>query len=137
MKIQSSVAVILFTLFTIGCNNSTSTEAQANTLGIELNEGHKWEVNSEMAPFITDAEQLLNDFTGNDYSALAQQLKDKNNALIQSCTMNGKSHDELHKWLLPHLQLVDALAKAENSDAAEETVSKLKASFEIYHTYFQ
>jgi hypothetical protein len=51
--------------------------------------------------------------------------------------MNGESHDELHKWLHPHIQLVDALSKAKNQEEADEIIAQLKESFQIYNTYFQ
>lgn len=50
--------------------------------------------------------------------------------------MKGKSHDELHKWLHPHMTLVAELKSAENPAAAEGIISDLKSSFETYHAYF-
>ncbi|MEZ4950622.1 MAG: hypothetical protein R2784_14740 [Saprospiraceae bacterium] len=84
-----------------------------------------------------EAEQILLQYNDNDYNALAEQLKNKNNGLIKSCTMDGKSHEELHKWLHPHIQLIDALEDAENKEEADKIISELKASFQTYHNYFQ
>jgi len=64
-------------------------------------------------------------------------LKDQNNQLIKSCTMKGKSHDELHKWLHPHLELVEALEKSANENEAKGIVLKLQKSNEVYHQYFE
>lgn len=107
---------------------------------IELNGGEKWAVNDEMKPFIQEAEEALNSFEANeptDYHQLASLLKEKNTALINSCTMEGKSHDELHKWLHPHLELVEELTNSEEAAHSGEIVQKLEASFEKYHQYFQ
>lgn len=107
---------------------------------IVLNEGKKWEVNAEMKPFIANAEKLLKqyiDSKGTDYKKLAEQLSAENSSLINSCTMDGKSHDELHKWLHPHLELVDELKNEDNAADAKEVVSELEQSFVTFHTYFQ
>ena len=127
----------MVTLLVVSCNQLTNHQHNSGEVSIELDNGKKWKVNTEMTPFITSGEQILNEFDGKDYKALAKQLKEKNNGLIKSCTMNGKSHDELHKWLHPHLQLVDALSKAKNEQEAEEVISELKKSFTTYNTYFQ
>ena len=111
-----------------------------NSETLKLNNGEKWVVNEEMKPFILDAEGLLNQYISNqteDYKTLATQLKEKNNGLIKSCTMNGESHDELHKWLYPHIELIESLSKAESTEAASEIVADLQASFSTYNQYFQ
>ena len=51
--------------------------------------------------------------------------------------MDGKSHDELHKWLHPHLELVEALEKSANENEAKGIVLKLQKSNEVYHQYFE
>ena len=103
-----------------GCGNNPSQQGNADiedsleshqhdTQKIELNSGEKWNVNAEMKPFVIKGEELVSNFLKNNqsnYHELAGQLKEQNNHLIKSCTMEGKSHDELHKWLHPHLDLV-------------------------------
>ena len=97
------------------CNNTTEkatkkqkTETHAehqhdeSSEAIELNKGEKWMVNEEMKPFVLKGEELVNSYIQNnqtDYKALDQQLKEKNDQLIKSCTMDGKSHDELMIWI--------------------------------------
>ncbi|MDD3771898.1 MAG: hypothetical protein PHC38_04485 [Weeksellaceae bacterium] len=106
---------------------------------IELNNGEKWAVNEEMKPYVENAETLLNDYVKNqseDFKNLATQLKDENKKLIKSCTMEGQSHEELHKWLYPHIELLDALEVAENTESATKIVEELQHSFATYHQYF-
>lgn len=74
----------------------------------------KWKVNAEMPPYIVEAENILNAYNSNNHYNLDKQLKDQNKSLIKSCNMQGKSHEELHKWLHPHIQLVDERSKAES-----------------------
>mgnify|MGYP001169639869 FL=1 len=139
-------------LFLWSCNNTTEkstthqeTENQAehqqdeSSESIELNNGEKWLVNEEMKPFVMKGEELVNSYNQDnqtDYKALAQQLIEQNNQLIKSCTMNGKSHDELHKWLHPHLEIVNALEEEKDAAKANEIVLQLQKSYQDYHQYF-
>lgn len=107
---------------------------------LKLNSGVKWFVNEEMKPFIFEAESILNqhiESQSQDYQTLAAQLKDKNSGLIKSCTMKGESHDELHKWLYPHIELIESLSKAESTEQANKIITDLQTSFSTYNQYFQ
>lgn len=107
---------------------------------IQLNNGEKWAVNEEMKPFILEAENILNEYltsNSSDYKTLAEQLKEKNSGLIKSCTMKGESHDELHKWLHPHMELIEKLVECSNNDESVKIIEQLNASFKTYNQYFQ
>ena len=135
MRLITFTIAIILTILTISCNSSSKQSKSEAT--IELNNGQKWTINSEMTPYILEAEQILNQNNNSDYKSLAGQLEVKNKNLIKSCTMNGKSHDELHKWLHPHIQLVKALDDAKNEQEANQIIDKLKKSFQTFNTYFQ
>ena len=110
-----------------------------NVETIELNNNETWVVNEEMKPFVLKGSELVNAYIEDgqsDYKALAEQLKDQNNQLIKSCTMTGKSHDELHKWLHPQLELVKELENEIDVVKANEIVLQLQKSNEVYHQYF-
>ena len=92
-----------------------------------------------MKSFVLKGEELVNAYIQDgktDYKTLAEQLKDQNSQLIKSCTMDGKSHDELHKWLHPHLDIVKALENETDATKANEIVSQLQYSYQHYHQYF-
>lgn len=111
-----------------------------STDALELNEGERWTVNEEMKPFVSKQEELLNTYAQSnqsDYKALAGQLQEQNQLLIQSCTMTGKGHDELHKWLHPYMALLVDLEQAESKENADKLISEANASFETYHAHFQ
>ncbi|HMS66644.1 MAG TPA: hypothetical protein PKD18_00835 [Saprospiraceae bacterium] len=142
--------LLLLAVFTLNCKNQNKDEAHANlpTAAVEepniqtinLNDGEKWAVNEEMKPFISDSEKILNEFIAkksNDFISLAAQLKEKNAGLVKSCTMQGASHDELHKWLHPHMELIKSLADAGDLEAATLTIDELKESFVTYNQFFQ
>src|SRR5690606_19644238 len=100
---------------------------------IELNNNEKWIVNEEMKPYVMKGEELVNSYiqdSRTDHKALAEQLKEQNNQLIKSCTMKGKSHDELHKWLHPHLEMVKELENETDVARANEIVLQLQGSYQ-------
>lgn len=149
-KIILTLTIGSFLLY--GCGNSTNEKSNNNRetathqqhqhddeQTIRLNNGEKWLVNEEMKPFILEAENILTEYINNnlsDYKTLAEQLKEKNSGLIKSCTMKGESHDELHKWLHPHLELIKALQNETDTTKASEIVLRLQHSYQQYHQYF-
>ncbi len=137
-------AVLILGIVILGCNNNSKVSENPfqdeKSPAIELNGGQKWIVNEEMKPYINKAKSLTNDYLQNkstDYVTLAQQLKKQNDQLIKSCTMDGKAHDELHKWLHPHMILVSHLEKAETAAKADAIVLSIKDSFETFERYFE
>ena len=129
-----TIYFLVFVLFLFSCGNNAPKGK------MELNNGEKWKVNAEMMPPIKASEKLIAEFANNDekdYKALAQELKANNELLISSCTMKGKSHDELHKWLHPYMALVDNLENAGNEKDANEVLLKIEQSFKTFNQYFQ
>lgn len=108
--------------------------------GLYLNQGKKWEVNAEMRPHITGAERWLDEqlVAGNmDPVSLAQGLKKYNDELVQSCTMQGESHEVLHIWLHPHMALIEDLSTIQGKAQTEKAVASVMRSFAVYHRYFE
>jgi hypothetical protein len=111
-----------------------------NPLSIHLIDGQKWLVNDEMKPYVSTGAKLVNDFVNQnrqDYAVLAKEIGEQNQLLIKSCTMEGESHDELHKWLHPHLELVKALEKSRDQAQSDSLVQALVASYNAYSQYFE
>ncbi|WP_026976342.1 hypothetical protein [Flavobacterium tegetincola] len=142
-----AISSILF----ISCKNSsdstsqerTTTSEEAHNKGasdeLQLNDNQKWVVNEEMKPHILQGEELIVSYTAThdtDYVRLAEKLTELNNNLIKSCTMEGSAHDELHKWLQPHLEMIDALKIASGQDKAQELIQNISTSFQTYHIFF-
>lgn len=138
---RNSILAITGIMLLMACStNHTHDDQHDQNAGINLNEGKKWKVNSEMKPDVEKGMQVLNEFIdqkGENYGELAENLKAQNNALIQSCTMEGESHDELHKWLHPHIKLVERLSIAEEKEDAEEILVQLEVSYNTYQKYFE
>jgi len=152
---KKTIVLAMSVLLFWSCNNSGKTassneteihsEAQAehqhdeNSEAMELNNGKRWLVNEEMKPFVRKGSELVNTYIQQeqtDFKTLAEQLKEQNNQLVKSCTMTGKSHDELHKWLHPHLEMVKELENQTDAAKANEIVLQLQHSYEAYHQYF-
>lgn len=133
MKKTLFYLIAVFLIYACANNHS-------DKLSLTLNNGEKWEVNDEMKPHIIQGENVLNDYIskGNtDYQSLVKELESQNAKLIKSCTMKGKSHDELHKWLHPHMELIDNLENAESNEAADKAINDIKLSFDQYSNYFK
>lgn len=107
---------------------------------IELNNGEKWKADPEMVAHVEVIQIILEDFAPEglgDYYPLAEVIDAELAALIKSCTMKGQGHDELHKWLLPVMQKVEALGKTEDPKMAEALVVELEEAMQEFHEYFE
>ena len=108
----------------------------SKTEAIELNNGAKWKVDAAMMVNIRAMENYVATFektNDKDYQSLATKLKKSIDLLTSNCTMKGQPHDELHKWLLPFIDLVDAFDK----DKSNEKFTQIQQSLITFNNYFQ
>ena len=119
-------------------DDEAKSDEHDESVKLELNNGEKWAMNAEMKPYINEMESQVKayDPVNGDFKMLGKNLSDTNDNLIKSCTTKGTPHDVLHAWLMPHMQEIDQLKKAENRDDANHIVGELKESMEKYHEYF-
>ena len=141
--------ILLSTFFLFSCNDKannksaetsqdTKTEVHehSNDETIQLNDGQKWKVDVDMIAHIRTMENDVTSFdkeTPENYQLLADNLKKNLDLLTSNCTMKGEAHDELHKWLLPYIELVDDFSK----DKSNENLAKIQESFTTFNQYFQ
>src|SRR5574343_1770582 len=111
---------------------------------IELDNGAKWKVKLEMLLFLRNMETDIKKFEENknqkqltDYKNIGKYMQKNIDLLTSNCTMEGKAHDELHKWLLPYIDMVDKLNKSKNNDEALQTFEEIKASYKLFNIYFE
>ena len=131
---QKLVLICTSIIFLSACNSKHST-GETN-----LQNGQKWKVNAEMKPHIDQGIGVLKAYLsqGNtDYSALEKALQVQNTDLIESRTLKGESHDELHKWLHPHMALIEKLSKAKDLTEANTIISQIEQSFKNHQNYFE
>jgi len=113
------------------------------TNSIELNNGAKWKVVPEMMKHIRNMESDVYRFNKSqrldlkDFTQLGKSLQKNIDLLTSSCTMEGKAHDELHKWLLPYIDMVEKLNKSKTKDEALLTAEEIVASFKTLNIYFK
>ena len=114
----------------------TKEHQHSESEAIQLNKGKKWKVDHNMILHIRNMEKDMVKFEKEDdknYSLLANKLKVNLDLLTSNCTMKGEAHDELHKWLVPYLELFDAFSKEKSANQ----FIKIQHSFKTFNQYFQ
>ncbi|WP_338377871.1 hypothetical protein [Flavobacterium sp.] len=119
-------------------NQTIETEVHNHSAdeAIQLDGDKKWKVDVEMMNHIRNMEKDVASFdkgTPENYQLLADNLKKNLDLLTSNCTMKGQAHDELHKWLLPYLDLVDDFSK----DKSDEQFTEIQNSFTTFNQYFE
>lgn len=149
-----TILIPVISLFLFSCGNTsnekpieqtetgTHEEHQHNAeiQTIELNNGEKWKVDANMITHIRNMENDVISFAKveqKDYKSLSEKLQSNIDLLTSNCTMKGKAHDELHKWLLPYIDLVKELSEAKDETEAEKQFQNIQTSFTAFNQYFQ
>ncbi|MCB9360494.1 MAG: hypothetical protein H6587_07910 [Flavobacteriales bacterium] len=119
----------------------TETEHHHEELeAIVLDNGNKWKVVETMIVYIRNIEKAVNSFEGTeskDYTALAKTIDENLIELTSSCTMEGQAHDELHKWLVPFIELSEQFDVATELTEQERIYNDFKTAFVEFNTYFE
>lgn len=153
MKMITTLIPVI-SLFLFSCGNTSNEKSKEQTeivtheehqhnaeiQTIELNNGEKWKVDGNMIIHIRNMESDVISFAKaeqKDYKSLSEKLQSNIDLLTSNCTMKGKAHDELHKWLLPYMDLVAALSDAKDDTEASKQFEKIQASFSTFNQYFQ
>lgn len=148
------LSLAAFSIMLSSCSNSTNEKSNNQTEiaeqnnhhlddeseAIELNNGEKWKVDANMITHIRNMENDINHFANveqKDFKSLAEKLQTNIDLLTANCTMKGKAHDELHKWLLPYIDMVKELSEAKNETEASEQFKNIQTSFSTFNQYFQ
>lgn len=151
---MKTVTLAVLSLVLFACNsNSDKTSTNKSTVPatkeqhqhehsetIELNNGEKWKVEDHMLLHIRNMEKNVATFSkeeSTDYNKLAEKLEGNIELLTSNCTMEGRAHDELHKWLVPYMDLVTNLSNAKNEQEGKKHFKAIKESFVTFNTYFQ
>lgn len=151
-KITILIPVISLFLFSCGNTSKEKPKEQTETVThkehqhdeeseiIELNNGEKWKVDANMLTHIRTMENDVISFAKveqKDYKVLSEKLQASIDLLTSNCTMTGQAHDELHKWLLPYMDLVEELSEAEDKIEAEKQFQEIQTSITTFNHYFQ
>ena len=149
-----TISFTLISLFLFSCSNTSNEKSKQQTetvtheehqhsddvQTIELNNGEKWKVEGNMITHIRNMEIDINSFANveqKDFKSLAKKLQSNIDLLTSNCTMEGKAHDELHKWLLPYIDVVKELSEAKDETEASKQFKNIQTSFTTFNQYFQ
>ncbi len=149
MKKQLIYLLLLSGTFIFSCSNpetkqektpEVSKEQTPAQHGLELNAGNKWKVDEQMMVYIRAMEKAVTAYTVDNpdsFDSLAIFLQEQTNELTSNCTMEGKPHDELHKWLLPYMELVASMQGVKEETHRREILAQLQSSFTELNMYFE
>ena len=145
MRTTVTFVIILLTLGFSSCNSANGDSEESigtakNIYNIEIEDNKKWVVVEDMMVHIQNMSDDIKS-TANaetlDFEGLEESLEGNIGLLTSNCTMTGKAHDELHKWLVPFIGLVDELNKAENYDDKQIVFQSLEESMLEFDAYFE
>lgn len=144
MRIRIYFATIGLTSLIMSCSNSEESQnnfdSLRNSYDIELVDNEKWNVDNEMMVHIknmeSDIEAASNQSSPN-YEELGSKLDENIGLLTSNCTMTGKAHDELHKWLLPFIDLVKDLNAVDSKEEQQKSFEAVQESMNEFNTYFK
>jgi hypothetical protein len=142
--------ILVASILLFSCNSQSEKHSEAaektehhhddESEDIELNNGEKWQVDANM---LTHIRNMGNDVVSfakveqKDYKSLSEKLQSNIDLLTSNCTIKGKAHDELHKWLLPYIDLVKELSEAKDETEATKQIENIQISFTTFNQYFQ
>ena len=107
---------------------------------IQLNNDSQWTANIETNEGVQKMKDILKTQTTStiaDYHKLASELTVAKNYVIKECTMKGPSHDNLHVWLLPLMEKIDALEESNTIEDASKIKQSIIENVNAYDNYFE
>lgn len=107
---------------------------------IHLNNGSKWEANLETTQGVDKMLVLIEKISPKsveEYHNLASKLNEEKNTVIKKCDMVGPSHDNLHVFLHPLIDKIDALGKVSTAEEGAEITASIQENLDEYNTYFK
>ncbi len=148
------ILIPVISLFHYSCGNASKEKSKEQTetvthekhqhndeiQNIELNNGEKWKVDANMITHIRNMENDVISFAKveqKDFKSLSEKLQSNIDLLTSNCTMKGKAHDELHKWLLPYIDMVKELSEAKDETEASKQFESIQISLTTFNQYFQ
>ena len=138
------LTISIFALTIFGCSNKTdetySSEPIENIYNIELNDNKKWKVDEGMMIHIKAIDSEIRNTNNESYpdlKGLSRKLNNHIELLTSNCTMTGKAHDELHKWLLPFIDLVEELDQSKSKEEQKIIFQKIKKSMNEFNAFFE
>lgn len=141
---KSFLIIVILSLTLTSCNDEKKqTDSTLNNnwkKEIKLDDGAKWTANIETTKGVVDLQGLIkthNKTTVDEYVTLAKKLNERKNILVDECTMDGPSHDNLHIFLYPLIQKINLLLETKSTEDATKIVTSISDNLTSYNTYFK
>lgn len=141
---KSFLIIAILSLTLTSCNDEKKqTDSALNNnwkKEIKLDDGAKWAANIETTKGVIDLQILIkthNKTTVDEYVSLGKKLNERKNILVDECTMEGPSHDNLHIFLYPLIQKINLLLETKSTEDATKIVSSISDNLTAYNTYFK
>lgn len=121
-------------------DEASNVYSNAWTEEMKKDNGGKWQSDVTTNEGVKKLQQTFNTQATSsleDYHKLAKQLNEDKNYLVENCTMKGPSHDNLHTWLHPLIEKIDALSKTETVEDASKIKHSIDGNINGYYDYFK
>jgi hypothetical protein len=115
-------------------------EAPAGELVLTLDGTAKWVMDDHTRKVMAKTRETIEGADTRSVESLhklAATLQKQLDKLIQGCTMDGPSHDELHVFLMAWIPKVDRLKTVEDVVAGQATVAEMKTMLTTYDQFFE
>ena len=153
-SVFKTLGMFFLVLVLVGCNSNNTKKTTKSNDSVEMNHGmpmnwrneimldgeRKWMANSETTHGVNDMLQRISEdqsVSVDAYRSLASDLNKFKNTIVEKCTMEGPSHDNLHIWLYPLMDELKNLSEVQTTEQGEEITMHIKDHLQAYFTYFQ
>ncbi len=131
----------------VSCSNDSKPEENKETKheveqveGLTLNNGEKWEANSETHKGMTQIKTIIENMdalTLDDYHLMGNKCDEQTTFIISNCSMGGEAHNQLHHVLHPILDDIDSLITSKDIESAEKAFYSLEKNIKDYFSFFK
>jgi hypothetical protein len=135
--------VLTLTITSCGENHQAKDTDDSETtdqLDVELNQGKRWEANTETTKGIANMKRMADQMRKNpevkDYHILAKELEKEFSDIFKKCTMKGEAHNQLHNYLVPLKSYIMGLQSDEEL-VRQESYKSIQEHLKAYNNYFQ
>jgi len=138
------IALLLIFISVNSCNQTKNKDVITEKLEwmqeMHLEDGKLWEANSETTDGIKKMQQIMNSFSDKEsiiaYASLKTSLETEFTNIFQKCTMKGESHNQLHNYLKPMIEIFEGL-ESSDLNTCKESFKTMEAHLENYSNYFE
>jgi len=118
----------------ISCNSNKNKTIDISSIrieGVSLNDTKLWKANIETTEGVKKMQAIMSAFSEEEntiaYVSLKKELEIEFTNVFQKCTMKGESHNQLHNYLKPMIEIFEGLESS--------NLKTRKANFKIMENH--